>query len=100
MTSAGSLIPILSSLPTTPSNLFLVPPNDTTHLDDYYYNSTYDLDNDTLQAGNWSDDYDLSLEDLLYRHSVSVGTLLCLSYVLVFILGLIGNCFVIAVVFR
>ncbi|XP_064097469.1 neuropeptide SIFamide receptor-like [Macrobrachium nipponense] len=45
-------------------------------------------------------DYDFSLDDLMYRHSFGIGTVLCLSYVLVFILGLIGNCFVIAVVFR
>ncbi|XP_042207059.1 neuropeptide SIFamide receptor-like [Homarus americanus] len=50
-------------------------------------------------ASNYSD-YDLSLDDLLYRHSFNTGLLLCLSYVVVFILGLIGNCFVIAVVFR
>ncbi|XP_071516608.1 neuropeptide SIFamide receptor-like [Panulirus ornatus] len=60
-----------------------------------------DLDDlgDTTSGLNYSH-YDLSLDDLLYRHSVNTGTLLCLSYVVVFILGVVGNCFVIAVVFR
>ncbi|XP_068233958.1 neuropeptide SIFamide receptor-like [Palaemon carinicauda] len=51
---------------------------------------------------NYSDyyDYGYSLDDLMYRHSFGIGTVLCLSYILVFILGLIGNCLVIAVVFR
>lgn len=39
-------------------------------------------------------------DELLYRHSLHIAVLLCFSYVLVFLLGLVGNCFVIAVVFR
>lgn len=58
------------------------------------------LNNPNGSLGSNYSDYDLSLDDLLYRHSINTGTLLCLSYVVVFILGLVGNCFVIAVVFR
>ncbi|XP_042873443.1 neuropeptide SIFamide receptor-like [Penaeus japonicus] len=68
----------------------------------------FDLDLDYFNGssnatfGNVSDEYDYewSLDDLLYRHNFGVRTILCLSYGLVFVLGLIGNCFVIAVVFR
>lgn len=63
---------------------------------DYFNGSS----NGTFGNGSDEYDYDWSLDDLLYRHSFGVGTILCLSYGLVFILGLIGNCFVIAVVFR
>lgn len=50
-------------------------------------------------GSDYYSDFDLPPE-LIYRHTFGVGTILCLSYVLVFILGLVGNCFVIAVVFR
>ena len=49
--------------------------------------------------GNDSD-YVWDADDLLYRHSLEIAVLLCFSYVVVFVLGLVGNCFVIAVVFR
>lgn len=55
--------------------------------------------NGSAAAGNESD-YVWDADDLLYRHSLEIAVLLCFSYVLVFILGLVGNCFVIAVVFR
>ncbi|XP_045125313.1 neuropeptide SIFamide receptor-like [Portunus trituberculatus] len=55
--------------------------------------------NGSSVAGNESD-YVWDADDLLYRHSLEIAVLLCFSYVLVFILGLVGNCFVIAVVFR
>nr|XP_053654507.1 neuropeptide F receptor-like [Cherax quadricarinatus] len=58
------------------------------------------LDNLNDSLGSNYSDYELSLDDLLYRHSFNTGALLCISYVIVFILGLVGNCFVIAVVFR
>ncbi|MPC75619.1 Neuropeptide SIFamide receptor [Portunus trituberculatus] len=54
--------------------------------------------NGSSVAGNESD-YVWDADDLLYRHSLEIAVLLCFSYVLVFILGLVGNCFVIAVVF-
>ncbi|XP_055323888.1 neuropeptide SIFamide receptor-like [Sitodiplosis mosellana] len=38
--------------------------------------------------------------ELLYRHSVTLTAVYCVAYVIVFIVGLIGNSFVIAVVLR
>lgn len=38
--------------------------------------------------------------DSFYRHSVGMTVLYCVAYIVVFIVGLIGNCFVIAVVYR
>lgn len=38
--------------------------------------------------------------DLYFRHSITMTVLLCVAYLIVFIVGLIGNSFVIAVVFR
>ncbi|XP_042892881.1 neuropeptide SIFamide receptor-like [Penaeus japonicus] len=69
--------------------------------------SSYSLGNASFgntSFDNWTlgingSDHDWPPE-LIYRHAFGVGTILCLSYVLVFILGLVGNCFVIAVVFR
>lgn len=53
----------------------------------------------TTSQGNESE-YVWDEDELLYRHSLHIAALLCFSYILVFILGLVGNCFVIAVVFR
>lgn len=39
-------------------------------------------------------------DGLLYRHSVTLTAVYCVAYVIVFIVGLIGNSFVIAVVLR
>lgn len=41
----------------------------------------------------------LSYKDL-YRHSVSLTAVYCVAYVIVFLVGLVGNSFVIAVVLR
>lgn len=38
--------------------------------------------------------------DRLYRHSMAMSAVYCVAYVLVFVVGLIGNSFVIAVVYR
>lgn len=38
--------------------------------------------------------------EMFYRHSVTMTVLYCIAYFIVFIVGLIGNSFVIAVVFR
>lgn len=48
---------------------------------------------------------DLSIEQvlpdrLLYRHSVAMSAVYCVAYIVVFVVGLIGNSFVIAVVYR
>lgn len=37
---------------------------------------------------------------LLYRHSMAMSAVYCVAYIIVFVVGLIGNCFVIAVVYR
>lgn len=41
-----------------------------------------------------------SLQELVYRHSLYMTAVYCVAYLLVFAIGLVGNCFVIAVVFR
>ncbi|XP_055384825.1 neuropeptide SIFamide receptor-like [Condylostylus longicornis] len=38
--------------------------------------------------------------DLIYRHSVTMTVVYCVAYIIIFVAGLIGNCFVIAVIFR
>lgn len=38
--------------------------------------------------------------DMFYRHSMAMTTMYCVAYLLVFALGIVGNFFVIAVVFR
>lgn len=38
--------------------------------------------------------------ELFYRHSMTMTAVYCIAYLLVFAVGLVGNCFVIAVVFR
>lgn len=38
--------------------------------------------------------------ELFYRHSMAMTAVYCVAYLLVFAVGLVGNCFVIAVVFR
>lgn len=38
--------------------------------------------------------------ELFYRHSPALTVVYCVAYILVFAVGLVGNCFVIAVVFR
>lgn len=52
---------------------------------------------------NASDDGNLPVEqapDRLYRHSIAMTAVYCVAYILVFVIGLIGNSFVIAVVYR
>lgn len=41
-----------------------------------------------------------TLPDLLYRHSLAMTVVYCVAYLIVFIVGFVGNCFVIAVVYR
>lgn len=38
--------------------------------------------------------------ELYYRHSITMTAVYCVAYFIVFIVGLIGNSFVVAVVFR
>lgn len=56
-----------------------------------------------LNNSSGETDNNLSVEqvpDRFYRHSVAMSAVYCVAYVLVFIVGLIGNSFVIAVVVR
>jgi hypothetical protein len=39
-------------------------------------------------------------EEFMYRHGGAMTAVYCAAYLLVFVVGLIGNCFVIAVVYR
>lgn len=41
-----------------------------------------------------------SAPNRLYRHSMAMSAIYCIAYIVVFIVGLIGNSFVIAVVYR
>lgn len=41
-----------------------------------------------------------ALPDLMYRHSTPIILIYCIAYLVVFVVGLVGNCFVIAVVYR
>lgn len=43
---------------------------------------------------------DTFFPELFYRHTATLTAVYCVAYMLVFAVGLIGNCFVIAVVFR
>lgn len=50
-----------------------------------------------LNETYWEIDEDF---DFLYRHSVLMTVVYCIAYIIVFIVGLVGNSFVIAVVLR
>lgn len=39
-------------------------------------------------------------DEFMYRHSGAMTAVYCAAYLLVFVVGLVGNCFVIAVVYR
>ena len=58
-------------------------------ISNHYNESLYELQ----QRFDWS-------EDMWFRHSSGVSIILCMAYTLVFILGIVGNCFVVAVVVR
>ncbi|KAJ2939029.1 hypothetical protein O0L34_g19011 [Tuta absoluta] len=45
-------------------------------------------------------DLGVTSDDFIYRHSGAMTAVYCAAYLLVFIVGLVGNCFVIAVVYR
>ncbi|XP_037943985.1 neuropeptide SIFamide receptor-like [Teleopsis dalmanni] len=56
----------------------------------------------TESTNNDSSYWDLGSDnvDFLYRHSLSMTIVYCIAYLVVFLVGLIGNSFVIAVVLR
>ncbi|KAI5644588.1 7 transmembrane receptor (rhodopsin family) domain-containing protein [Phthorimaea operculella] len=45
-------------------------------------------------------DLDAVSDEFIYRHSGAMTAVYCAAYLLVFVVGLVGNCFVIAVVYR
>ncbi|XP_059045692.1 orexin receptor type 2-like [Achroia grisella] len=45
-------------------------------------------------------DFGVITDEFMYRHSGAMTAVYCVAYLLVFVVGLIGNCFVIAVVYR
>lgn len=65
-----------------------------------YINSSAD---DVQTEGNFTTpslNYTVFWFDNFYRHSKTMTIFYCIAYFIVFIVGLIGNCFVIAVVYR
>jgi hypothetical protein len=48
--------------------------------------------NSTNETAEWS--------ELMYRHTPGMTALYCVAYLIVFAVGLVGNCFVVAVVMR
>ena len=80
-------------------------------LGDYFNNSLIELTvvstrsamEDSSTFINSSDIRNLSIDqvpDRLYRHSMAMSAVYCIAYIFVFVVGLIGNSFVIAVVYR
>ncbi|KAE8737441.1 SIFamide Receptor 1, partial [Frankliniella occidentalis] len=56
---------------------------------------------DTFKRGDNRTSIEVELGDeLLYRYSFTTALVYFIAYLLVFAIGLVGNCFVIAVVFR
>ncbi|KAJ0178014.1 hypothetical protein K1T71_006887 [Dendrolimus kikuchii] len=64
-----------------------------THIDENRHNTMRD---DTMNRS----DFNGISDEFLYRHSGVMTAVYCAAYLLVFIVGLVGNCFVIAVVYR
>lgn len=60
------------------------------------------LTNDTSSTSSSSAYWELETADFdfLYRHSLAMTIVYCIAYVIVFLVGLVGNSFVIAVVLR
>lgn len=63
-----------------------------THMDDDHQQ----MRNDAMNRS----EFNFISDDFLYRHSGVMTAVYCVAYLLVFIVGLVGNCFVIAVVYR
>ncbi|CAL8142351.1 unnamed protein product [Orchesella dallaii] len=64
-----------------------------------YWDSVLNASEDTVSPTTEDFDFDFTPEDEL-RVSMGVAILLCVAYGLVFIIGMVGNLFVLAVVFR
>lgn len=52
--------------------------------------------NDTMNRS----DLEMISDEFMYRHGGAMTAVYCAAYLLVFLVGLVGNCFVIAVVYR
>jgi len=63
--------------------------NQTKEVDNHFNSTLYDLQ----ERFDWT-------HDMWFRHSSSVSIVLCMAYTIVFISGIVGNCFVVAVVVR
>ena len=65
------------------------------------YNIEFNADNrDNISAHDLREEevgFDWS-EEMWFRHSSSVSIILCMAYTIVFVLGIVGNCFVVVVV--
>ncbi|ODM93376.1 Neuropeptide Y receptor type 2, partial [Orchesella cincta] len=64
-----------------------------------YWDSVFNASEETVSPTTEDFDFDFTPEDEL-RVSLGVAILLCVAYGLVFLIGMIGNLFVLAVVFR
>ncbi len=80
----------VSTFPTTHLVLLNAINTNQTEEVDNHLNSTH---NDLQERFDWT-------QDMWFRHSASVSIVLCMAYTIVFISGIVGNCFVVAVVVR
>ncbi|CAH2981915.1 unnamed protein product [Chilo suppressalis] len=103
-TKNHNLVDFLSNSIIEAMNTKLVPENSvlpdleplSTHMDgamDRHYPLRMNVTLNRSDLGGVSDEF-------MYRHSGAMTAVYCVAYLLVFVVGLIGNCFVIAVVYR
>ncbi|KAJ9587726.1 hypothetical protein L9F63_018834, partial [Diploptera punctata] len=63
--------------------------------------SDLSVSNTNVTLGNFTFGGNYTMEQIpFYRHSLAMTAVYCFAYILVFAVGLVGNCFVIAVVYR
>lgn len=70
---------------------------------DYFYNNNNNLNyNQSIYSSSSSSSSSAmgDFPEMYYRHSMSMTVVYCIAYIFVFIVGLIGNSFVILVVLR
>lgn len=53
-----------------------------------------------INASDNRSDFGVISDEFMYRHGGAMTAVYCAAYLLVFVVGLVGNCFVIAVVYR
>ncbi|XP_075152797.1 SIFamide receptor [Haematobia irritans] len=74
-----------------------------TYQEDFYETTAISSMSSTMNNANNESAYwelEASDFDFLYRHSLAMTIVYCIAYVIVFLVGLVGNSFVIAVVLR